>query len=799
MRTLLQDLRYALRSFRTARAGLILSVVVLAIATGAATTTYSVVSAVVLRSLPFAEPESLVNATIGRVNPDGSLGGGGTMSRQSVELVLSATEVFESAAYYYGMGDSAPVLTGLGEPERVSAWAVTPEFFAVLGSSPLLGRIPVAGSTDGTDAHALVVSHRFWVSRLGGERDVLGRTLTIDGRSYQVAGVMPRGFELPAGAQLWQVTPPVSLAEGSPSAFYGRYWLVGRLAPGVSLDQAHAILSSRFAAYAFDEPAFTGWVPRLSPLPDELIGPVRKPLLLLLGAVVLVLLIACANVAAVLLARGAQRRREFAVRISLGASRWRVARQLLTESVLLAMASGLAGVIIALWAVPLVVTLAGDQLPRATEIRIDWRILGGAVFASTSIGILAGLLPALLTVRRDVSEALKDGGQSIPAGSWRIRIGEALVVLQIGLGTLLLTGAALLATSFVNLSRVDFGFEPSRAVAAQIVLTGERYASAEQRQTFAAQVLERASALPGVEAAAVSTGIPFRGGAIGSIGIPGEEAPPDWAWITEATPRYFRTVGIRVLRGRALQDGDRGGNAVLVNQQFARTFFPGQEPIGRSITFYGNVTGIIVGVVNDTRQRTVGEDPPPHIYGPFTDGQLLHFSVRSGEGAALAASALQSVIREIDPTLPIDRAGPLSDLVAESVARERFYAVVLTTSALIALLITSLGVFGLTSYSVARRMHEMGVRVALGATAGHIRSITVGRTTVLAGLGIVLGTIGTLTTSHLLDALLYGLTATDPRVLGAVAVLLAGIAVLAAYPSVRRATRVDPMIVLQAE
>jgi predicted permease len=722
------------------------------------------------------------------------------MSDESVDLALSGTGAFESAAYFYGAGE--PVLLGMGEPERVHAWYVAPGFFQVLGSRALIGRALNAGDAAVAEGNPVVLSHRFWMSHFGGAPDIVGRTFRLGDRIEEVVGVMPAAFDFPTDAQLWEPAPPRAPAAGPPS-IQGRYWFVGRLAVGLSPVHARDRIDARFAAFGREHPKFAKWGPGFTPLREVFTGPVRKPLILLLAAVVLVLLVGCANVAAVLLARGVTRRRELAIRVSMGATRGRVARQLVIEAVLLSLVSGVAGTLLALAGVPLLVSLMGEQLPEAARIAVDGRVLAATLAASTITGILAGVLPALLIARENVSAALRDGGAGAGTSSWRTRVGEGLVVVQVALGTILVTSAVVLALSFINLMRVDFGFDPARVAVARFRLPSERYTSTEQRRAFVAEVQAHAAAIPGVESVAVSDGIPFDGGAIGSVEIPGENVPEDapWAWFTYITPDYFRTLGIDLIRGRPLPPSGSGiENAVLVNEAFVRTYFGGKDPIGRAVEYFnGSTRGEIVGVVADTRQQSLATPAPPQIYAPLEGGGYLKVSVRTRGDPEAAAGALRRAIRTVDPLLPIEHVGALSELVDESVTGPRFLAAVVSTFALLALLITALGIYALAAYSVSRRTREIGVRLALGATGRDIRAMTIGRATLLAGTGVALGLVGAWAGSKLLEAFVFGLSPSDPRLFVGVAGLLALAAIIAAYAPARRASRIDPMVVLRAE
>jgi predicted permease len=795
------DFAYAGRSFRSGRSGLLMSAVVLAMAIGAGTTVFSVVSGVLLNSLPYRAPERLVNVRVAGLKWRSAESGGATMSKQSVDLLLSPSGAFESAAYFSGAGE--PVLIGMGEPEHVSAFGVGPDFFKVLGSRPLLGRTLVASDAVEGGGDPLVLSHRFWVSHFGGSVDVIGRTLRLGDRTHTIVGVMPPAFDFPEGAQVWEPAPATLPAASERVSVQGRYWLVARLAPGLTPKQAQDRLDSHFAVYGRENSEFADWGPNLISLRAELTRSARKPLLLLLGAVALVLLLACANVAAVLLTRGITRRRELAVRLSMGATRGRVARQLLIEAVLLSLVSGVGGVLIAMGAVPVLVSLMGEQLPGAARISIDGRVLAATLVASTLTGLVAGVLPALLVGSENVSAALRDGGAGSGTSSWRTRSAEGLVVVQVGLGTVLVTSAFLLVFSFVKLMHVDFGFRPAGVAVAQLSLPGERYASPEQRAAFIDEVLERASAIPDVESAAAGTGIPFSGGAIGTVEILGEPAPdrPTDARFTEVTSDYFRALGISLVKGEALPPaGPTPDGPILVNEAFVRAYLPGKDPIGHIVSYYGGgVRGEIVGVVADTRHRSLTEPAPPQLYSAFRDGGYLKVLIRTRGNPGAAIAALRRAIRSADPLLPIDRIGMLTELVDESVSGQRFIASVVSSFALLALLITTLGIYALTAYSVSRRSREIGIRMAMGATGRNIRRATLGRAMLLASGGVALGLVGALGAAKLLNAYMFGLSPSDPRVLLGVMLLLVLATLLAAYAPARRATRIDPMIVLRTD
>ncbi len=795
-----QDLRYGIRVLARTPVASLLVVLTLALAIGAGTTTYSLVSGVVLRSFPYRDADRLVMVWAApQERPEGA--GGATLSDGAAQTLLSPTGALASAAAVIG---AQPVLTGLGDPRRVYALRVGPRFFEVFGTGPARGRL-ITASDIREGAHAVVVSHRFWLDRLGGAPDAVGRTVHLDGEPYEVVGIMPPRFELPADVELWlpaaagapsMATAPVPEPGGQ---VQGRYLLVGRLAPGLSREQATARLAIPFSA------AFPRWKPSLQPVRDLVVSAVRKPLLLLLMAVVLLLVLACANVAAVLLARGVARRREIAIRLAVGAGRGRVLRQLLTESLVLGLVAGAAGVGLTLWALPAAISLARAQLPGVAGIALDWRVLGAAVAASLATGLLAGILPAVVAVREAPSRALKDGDARAGASRGRLRLGEGLVVLQVTLSTVLVTAGTLLGLSFRQLTHVNLGFDAEQVTVAQLRLPSERYASQDTRTAFMTRVLERARAIPGARGATVASGIPLHGAALGSVEIAGLTLPasPPLTWFTGVTPDYFDVFGLRLLRGRAFpRTGAAEPDGILVNEAFVRTFFPAGNPIGRTVHYFGDVAGRITGVVSDVRQSSLADPPDPQLYYPLHPGGIgtyLHVAIRTAGDLRGTTAALESAIRAVDRLMPIDEIGPMRNRVAESVARQHLYAVVFTAFSLIALLIAALGIYGLTAYTVRSRTREIGIRMALGATPRRIHATTVAHTAILAAAGVAFGLAAAAAAGRLLESMLFGVTATDPVIFTAAAALLAAVAIVAASVPATRAARVDPMTVLRAD
>ena len=789
------DVRFAVRTHLANRAATLVAVLVLAIAIGANTAIFSVVEGVLLRSLPFRDPEQLVGVGPTFRKFREARPGFATGSRLAFETWRAQRDAFVDAAGYEG---ADPILTGLGDPARVMVFRVTGNFFSLLGAGAALGRPVIAEDAAPGAPPVVVLSHAFWSTRLGADPAAIGRTLVLGGVPHTVIGVMPRAFRFPERAELWRSfsDAPAGPGGGQRGAF-GGYWTVARLRPGVSADHAEARLDITTAALARTERGWKDIVAEVMPLHDQLVGEVRRPLLLVLGAVAFVLLVACANVANILLARAVARRREVAVRLAVGAGRARLVRQLLTESVLLALAGGALGVLLAYFGVPLLVSLGGEELPRVAELGVNGRVLAATLAACVATGIVFGLAPALQSVRRSSPLALKESADVVEVADGRRRVGDVLGVAQVALTMVLLAGAALLAVSFGRLVRVDTGFTPERLLVAQMNLRGGRYATDTTRLAFARALVDRARAIPGVGAAAVATGTPLAIGALGSIKVDGaptaEDAPA--TMFTSATADYFRVLGIPLRRGRLPADGAADRDAVVVNEALARAFFPGQDPIGRRVSFYGGSMGrTIVGVVGDTKAMSLDAEAPPQIFQSYSahPEPYVKLVVRATGDPAALARAVRAAVRELDPGLPLDKLSTMRELMSESVTRQRFYATLLAVFAGSALVMAAAGMYGVVSYAVTRRTRELGVRVALGATAADVLRLVVGRSGRLALTGIALGALGALWATRVLRGMLYDVTPTDPAVLAGVAALLAAVALVASWLPGRRAARVDP-------
>ncbi len=795
MDAVLADLRYALRTLARSPGFTAVAVLTLALGIGATTSVYSVVQAVLLRSLPFPRADRLVDIKLTRQEYRAQGSTGGTSPFDAYRVWRTARSFDATAAY---IGDDA-VLTGLGSAERVMAWDVTASFFPLLGARPLLGRAFMPEDDRPGSSPVAVLGHDFWMSRFGGDPQVLGRGITLDTTSYTIVGVMPAGFHYPPGASLWRdLGAALSGPAGQRHAHDFGFWVVGRLRTDATLAGARTDLDQVTRHAWSSEPGLSGLLPVATPLVGWLTRDVRTPLWIMLGAVGLVLLVACANVSNLLLARATAREREMAVRVALGAGRRRLLRHALAESVVVALAGGALGVLLALWSVPALVALAGSDLPRITEVRVDVAVLTVALGLSLFAGLFAGLLPALRVGLRPPADALKSA--TIGAGpAWRSRSTDALMIAQVALTLVLLAGAGLLVRSFVRQVHIDPGFDATHVVTAELRLPGARYAAAGARHVWVTQALERVRALPGVTLVAAATGTPLRGGEVSSVsvaGAPGRSDQP-WAWVTAADPEYFHVLRIPLLRGGRL--GERDG--VLVDEAAAHAYFPGADPLGRTIRFAGSAPRTIVGIVGDTRQESLHDAPPPHIYQLLghSPPPYLKVIVRTAGDPDRLVADVRRAVQSVDVDVPLDAVVPLTTLMADSLTRDRLYAWLVGVFAAAALALAATGMYGLSSHAVTRRTREIGLRMALGASRRAVLGLVVARGVLLTASGVVFGFAGALASTRVLRSYLFQVAPGDPGVLLVAATVLMGVTLAATWLPARRAAQVDPMVALRYE
>ncbi|MCP3102678.1 ABC transporter permease [Myxococcus sp. K15C18031901] len=792
------DVRYALRTMRQSPVFTAAAVLVLALGIGVTTALFSVVDAVLLRPLPFPEPERLVVMA--------SEGPGSRQARYSLpnyeDLARDVTQLRSLSAY----ASDAFNLTGEGDARQLWGAAVVGDFFGALGTPPLLGR---AFSVDERHARVVVLSHALWLQE-GGVPEVLGRTLTLDGQPYTVVGVMPPSFDVPQrNSDLWipfDSQPASVTREPREERGHRSFSVLGRLAPGATLESAREELKAVGGRIIAEKDA--ALVVGLNRYGDVLTRDVRLLLWVLLGAVSLVLMLAAANVAHLQLARAAARQRELGIRVALGAGRGRLVRQLLTESVLLALMGGVGGVLLALWATDLVLYLGANRLPRSGEVVVHGRVLFFALAVTLTTGVGVGLVPALQRSRMSPGAVLGRGA----AESSRGRAHAVLVVAEVALALLLVTGAGLMLKSFWRMSQADPGLEPEGVFVARLSLPVDRYGDPVRAANFHRELTERLAARREVAAVGVGESLPA-GGSIQRSGYfpEGSDDPPvrPNALVNTSTPGFLEALRVPLLAGRRLQasDGANAPRVMVVSERFARAVFPGQDAVGRRVSFGGDdaqgnpLWVTVVGVVGDVAYAGVEQGHEPTVYVPMAQdpssgGQL---AVRAAGG--VSPQSLEAVVREelraVDPMVALSQVSTLEERLGRDLGQPRFRAVLLGAFGVLALVLAAVGIYGVMSYAVTQRSHEMGVRMALGARSADILRLVVGQALRRVGLGLALGLLGALAAHRIMEGLLYGMGALDVSVLASVSLLLWGTAWLASWLPARRAASVDPASVLR--
>ena len=800
MGTFWQDVRYGARVLLKSRGFTAASVLCLALGVGANTAIFSVVNAVLLRSLPVAEPDRLValRQTHPSKQPDAQVAPGNFVEWRRQNTVFSDVAAYRTVSYN---------LTGDGNPERLLAGRASSGMFTMLGVEPVVGRDFLMEEDEPGREKVVLISHGLWQRRFGGDPSIVGRELKLSGENFEVVGVLPAGFRLPdRERELWT---PLALSKTERELRHSQYLeAIARLRPDVTQAQAQEEMSLIAGRLAGQYPeANAGWGVRLTPLPDFFVRDVKTALWVLVGAAGFVLLIACANVANLLLARAADRRREIAIRAALGAGRLRVVRQLLTESLLLAGAGGGVGVLLAAWGLDALLALAPRDLPRVGAVALDRGTLLFALAATLLTGLLFGLTPALQLSNADLNEALKaSGGQR---GAYRQRAGKLLIVSEVALAVVLLVGGALLLLTLWQLRRVDPGFDRRDAVAVTIQLSEKKYAGEEQINLFSRQLLERVAGLPGVQSAGIARVLPVVADFPVGFYVEGRQREADnqlpQANYSAVSPGYFDTMGIPVIRGRAFTDADRqdAPRVAVISETAARRFFPGEDPVGKRINL---VTGPeafreIVGVVGDVKQHGLSRDTRPQAYEPFAQApnQFMTVVVRVPGDPAALVPAIRAEVLALDAEQPLHSVRTLEEIVSYSIRQERFTALLLSAFAATALALAAAGLYGVVSYSVAQRTRELGIRIALGARPADVLRLVVGQGMLLVGLGIGLGLLASLALTRTLAGLLYGVSTTDPLTYAVIVLLLVAVALAACYVPARRATKVNPVVALRYE
>ncbi len=811
---LMADVRYAVRML--ARSPVVTAVVLLTLALGIGvnTATFSVVNGVLLQPLPYPEPDRLV--TIGWMWQLENGGPGVWFSAFKFDYFNRQSRVFETLAAAqpgsrFNLGDQA-------NPELVHGARVTEGFFRVLGVTPARGRLFLPEEDLSGGPRVALVSDGFWRRRLGAESDVLSKTINLDGVRHAVVGVLPADCRLEGNPDVFV---PLQL-DPDPRDMSHAYQVIGRLRPGVDYSTARAdmqLVLGRLANEVSSQGANAEtngiW---LQSYRDTLVGDLQSGLFVLLGAVAIVLLIACSNVANILLSRAATRDREIAIRAALGAGRGRILRQLLVESVLLAFAGGLAGVIMAVWGLDSLLAVLPRELPRLEEVRLDVTVLGFALAASGLAGLVFGLASSISLSRPDLGHSLKEGGRTSDAGTGQRRLRSLLVVSEVALSVVLLVGAAVLVVSFLELRAVDTGFDPEGLLAMEMSLTSVAYQTPSQSWEFQRSVLELIRAVPGVSSAATVSSVPLERGQNNMLGIDGH--PEDARVYIEhraISPEYFRTLGVAVILGREFTETDSESSlpVVIINRELANRYWPDRNPLGNTITIGKDLGDLeeapreIVGVVGDVREQGLAVEGVPTVFVPHTQvPPQLHKSMNEWfpvawlvrtDSLSMVGAQLRDVVAEVDPTQPIMSLRTMNQVISDITEQPQAQSLLMGAFAALALALTVVGIYGVISYSVSQRTREIGIRMALGAERRGVLRMVLYEGLKVTSVGLGLGVLGSLALARVLESLVFEVSPTDPRILSSVAISLLIVAILACVVPALRATRVDPLIALRSE
>jgi predicted permease len=800
-----QDIRFSLRQLRRNPGFTAIALITLALGIGANTAIFSVVRGVLLRQLPYAAPESLVRVfstyegELSSVSPADF----NDWARQSKLLAgLSASN------------ESTVNLTGTGTAERFRQARVSANAFQLLGVKPALGRAFLPGEDKADAQRVVILSDGLWRTRFGADPRIIGKTITLDGYATEIVGVAPPEMRYPRPVDMWLTTRFTDRELSDRNR--GARWIdvFGRLAPGVSIQQASSELATIAKQLEQRDPNHnTGYSTHLIPLQNQLTGSVRVPLMILLIAVGFVLLIACANVASLMLGRTAARETEMAVRTALGAGRGRLVRQLLTESTCLALLGGVLGLGLALVATRVLVAMAPRDLPRMFDVHVDTTVLAYTLGTTAVAALLFGSIPALQASVGKLASTLREGGRGSGGRPGSAHARSALVVAEMTLALMLLTGAGLMLRSFERLRKVNPGFVPEHVSTFSVSLSPVKYETLEQQRVFAATLLEQVHRIPGVDTAGLSFNLPLMGGGfVISFTVQGRPAPAPndepAAQLRVVSPGYFKAMGIPLRRGRGIESIDRDGapRAFVISEETARLYFKGEDPIGKHLEFgWGRdgtrLSGEIVGIVGDVRQGTLRSDVSPHAYAAFDQWPIDELTVvmrTKGDPAAVLRSA-RSVVAALDKDLPVYDAFTLESMVSRSLGQPRFYLTLLSVFAVLAVVLAAVGIYGVIAYTVQQRTRELGIRMALGASAENVVAMVVGRGFVLALAGVALGSVGAFAVTRVMRSLLFGVSERDPATFIAVAVLLGVVALVASWIPARRAAKVDPLAAMRTE
>jgi predicted permease len=808
METLWQDIRQGLRGFLKHPGFTAIIVITLAIGIGASTTMFSVVNTVLLRRLPYPNADRVV--AIQELGADGKrvqVTAANFLDWRAQNTVFQHLAAIKSTTANLLLADQA---------ERISLAVTSANFFDVLGAQPQYGRLFNPEDEQAGHQSIVVIGDSLWRRQFSTDPNAVGKAVTLDGKTYTIVGIAPNGFQYPDKTEAW--LPPLRLApelnetmDVTQARGMGYLSAVALLKPGVSLAQAGSEMEAITARLREQFPhTNNNRFNRVVSLHDHLIGETHTMLWLLFGAVTFVLVIACANVANLLLANAASRQKEISIRVALGASRWRVVQQVLTESTMLALVGGAVGLLLSFWGLPLITRLLPQDFPRLQEIAIDWRVLSFSLVASVMTGILFGLAPALQSLKADIQEAIKEGGRGTSSGIRKTRLRSALIVSEVALSVVLLAGAGLLFRTFLHLQAVNTGFAPQHVMTFRLSPSGANYRRDADYTSFYDRTVQRISAIPGVEAVGTINTLPLAKGPTFRFRIEGRAAltPDKWpaANYRIVSPDYFRAMNVPLLQGRPFTEQDREGAPLvaLINEAIARRDFGNENPLGKRVSFGGNGPPIwfeIVGVVANVRNLELRDEPAPEIYLSYLQDQFqgTSFVIRSAVQPASLMTSVRQAVQEVDKSVPVADIQTMDDIVSEAVAQPRFNLFLLGLFGCIALALSGAGIYAVTAYTVTQRTHELGIRLALGAQVGDVLRMILRQGMVVISAGMLLGLVVSFGLMRLLKSLLFGVSATDPLTFVGITLVLMLVALLACYIPARRATKVDPLIALRYE
>lgn len=806
MHSFVQDVRYALRLLLKSPGFAVVAILTLALGIGATTTMFSVIDAVLLQSAPVRRPQQLVMIWENKFN-------GGSTNKTNVvgpSNYIRWTEQNRSFENMGGFISTAMNVSVNGQPERVEAGIATPSLFPTLGTHAALGRVFLPEEQEPGKDNVALLSYSYWQQRFGGDPSVIGKNVVLDGSADKIVGVLPRNFNLLEKVDIWTT---LTIRPSTRNAGGRFLTVIGRLKPGVTLKQAQADMDVVAAHTRAERPEFdAGWGVTLVPFREQLVGSLQQALYILFAAVAFVLLIACANVANLMMAKASARHKEIAIRTALGVSRIRLARQLLTESTALSLAGGLLGIALAVWAIQAVVAMAPAAFPGYVRIHINVPVLVFTFVVAVITGILFGIVPALRATRTDPQEALKEGGKGSPAHG-RQRLRNALVVAETATALVLLVGAGILMRSFTRLLNVNTGFQSQGVLTMEVSLSGDTYRKDASVAQYFQEAVARVQRVHGVESAAAISWLPLSGAGSATDFVlddrpaprAGEEPVAD---VRSITPDYFRTMGISVLRGRTFDPTqDRPDDTIkkiVVNRAMVDLYWPGQDPIGKTIhmQWFSNLQAEIVGVVDNIRSSKIeakSTKPMLYWYVPQFPNSFMTIVARTNGDPEAIMGQVKSAVQSVDPSIPIAGIRTMDDVIGSAVREPRFTAVLLGIFAGLALLLAAIGLYGVLSYSVSQRQHELGIRMALGAKADEVAAMVLGEGMALTLTGAAIGFVAALALVRFLSTLVFGVSTHDVVTFATVPLLIALVAALACYVPARRATRVDPMVALRYE